>query len=322
MSEPHEMEPQDQTMLATGHWPASERRMGLGLMVPISEGAAFGETPHFRDMVEMARVATDVGFDALWFADHFTFGSVEEGYRGVWDCWTMMAGVAAATEKIQIGSLVASTGYRTPGVIAKMSEAIDDISDGRFILGLGAGWHEPEYEMFGLPFDHRVSRFDEAIRIIQPLLRAGEADVQGEFFQANAAVNVPRGPQTSGPPILVGSNGPRMLRLLARYADAWNTVWHKDTTRLRDQLVKVDEACLDVGRDPATLVRTVGGNIAMEGYLGRRPDPIEGDDDAKAETIAAFRDLGIRHLICGLDPCTPASIEAFAPVIERLDRTT
>jgi alkanesulfonate monooxygenase SsuD/methylene tetrahydromethanopterin reductase-like flavin-dependent oxidoreductase (luciferase family) len=320
MSEGHDVAPGDQALLATGHWPASERKMGLGLMLPVSEGAAFGDTPHFRDMVEMARVAKDVGFEALWFADHFTFGNAEEGWRGVWDCWTMMAGVAAASEGLQIGSLVACTGYRNPGVIAKMAEAIDDISDGRFILGLGAGWHQPEYEMFGLPFDHRVSRFEEAIRIIQPLLRTGEADVQGRFFQANGALNRPRGPRPAGPPILVGSRGPRMLRLLAQYADAWNTVWHKDTSRIPEQLEQLDEACLEVGRDPATLVRTVGGNIAMEGYLGRRPDPIEGDDDAKAATIAQFADLGMRHFICGLDPCTPKSIEAFAPVIERLDR--
>src|SRR5215217_4991414 len=112
MSETKEMTPGDQALLATGHWPASARKMGLGLMLPVSEGAAFGETPHFRDMVEMTKVARDVGFEALWFADHFMFGNAEEGWRGAWDCWTMMAGVAAASEGLQIGSLVACTGYR------------------------------------------------------------------------------------------------------------------------------------------------------------------------------------------------------------------
>src|SRR5689334_3197074 len=153
-------------------WPASARSMGLGLMLPISEGSAFGGTPRFADMVEMARLAEAVGFDALWFADHLAMQLPSDpAPRGVWECWTMMAGVAAATERIQIGSLVACTGFRNAGVIAKMTEAIDEISRGRFILGLGAGWHEFEYEMFDFPFDHRVSRFEDALRIIQPLLR-------------------------------------------------------------------------------------------------------------------------------------------------------
>lgn len=306
---------------AWNRWPASERKMSLGLMVPISEGAAFGGTPHFTDIVEMGRLAKEVGFEALWFADHFIFGSEEDGYRGVWECWTMMAAVAAAVPGIQIGSLVACTGFRNAGVIAKMAEVIDEVSQGRFILGLGAGWHEPEYEMFGFPFDHRVTRFEEAIEIIAPMLRTGRADVQGRFSSANRAVNLPRGPRPAGPPILVGSTSPRMLGILVRYADAWNTVWHKSAGVIPPKIEQVRRACEDYGRDFATMVLTAGGNIAMDGYRGARPDPIEGDDAAKAEAIAGFRDAGIQHYVCGLDPCTPASIARFARVIELLDQT-
>ncbi|HEU5431194.1 MAG TPA: LLM class flavin-dependent oxidoreductase [Thermomicrobiales bacterium] len=301
-------------------WPASARPMGLGLMVPISEGSAFGATPRFADIVAMARLAEAVGFDALWFADHLAMQSADEPEpRGVWECWTIMAGVAAATERIQIGSLVACTGFRNPGVIAKMTEAIDEISQGRFILGLGAGWHEPEYEMFGFPFDHRVGRFDDALHIIHPLLRQGRATFDGAYDRAEGAINRPRGPRPDGAPILVGSDGPRMLRLIARYADAWNTVWHRDPAALPPLLAAVDAACTEVGRDPATLVRTAGGNIALPGYLGVRPHPIDGDADAIADTLAGFRDLGLRHFVCGIDPCTPASIEQFGRVVERLD---
>ena len=311
-------------LMATGHWPQSEhgRAMQLGLMVPISETAAFGGTPSFADMVEMSRVAREVGFDAVWFADHFAFGARDddEGLRGVWECWTVMAGVAARTEEIQIGALVACTGFRNPGLIAKMAESIDEISGGRFILGLGAGWHQPEYDMFGFPFDHRVSRFEEAISIIQPLLRTGEADFRGTYFQANQAVNRPRGPRPSGPPILVGSSGERMLGIMARYADAWNTVWHKDPEEVIKRMSAVDRACREIGRAPETLVRTAGGNIALTGYLGRRPDPITGDTETMARSIAAFAGAGIHHFVCGLDPCTPASIKEFAPVIGALDR--
>jgi alkanesulfonate monooxygenase SsuD/methylene tetrahydromethanopterin reductase-like flavin-dependent oxidoreductase (luciferase family) len=307
--------------MATNHWVADARPMGIGLMVPISEGAAFGGTPHFTDIAEMAEVARQVGFDALWFADHFPFGTPAEGQRGMWEAFTMMAGVAARVPDITIGSLVACTGFRNPGVIAKMTESIDDISGGRFILGLGAGWHQPEFDQFGLPFDYRVSRFEDAIRIIHPLLRQGEATWEGQFYSAKDAVNRPRGPRPAGAPILIGSTGDRMLGLVAEYADAWNTVWHNDAEAVRPLMDKVDAACRHIGRDPKTLVRTAGGNIAMEGYLGRRPNPIEGDDARKAEKIAGVREAGMKHFVAGLDPCTPATIEAFGRVLELLDQS-
>lgn len=316
----HDMR-EDDELMATNHWISDTRPMGIGLMMPISEEAAFGGTPHFADIVEMAEVARDVGVDALWFADHFTMGTPADGLRGVWDAFTMMAGVAAKVPGIKIGSLVACTGYRNPGVIAKMAEAIDDISDGRFILGLGAGWHQPEYDQFGMPFDHRVTRFEEAIRIIHPLLRRGTATSNGRFYSARDAVNQPRGPRAAGAPILIGSSGDRMLDFVADYADAWNTVWHNDAESVKPLMAKVDAACERAGRDPKTLVRTVGGNVAMEGYLGRRPNPIEGDAATTAEKIAGFRDAGMKHFVSGLDPATPTSIEAFGRVIELLDKS-
>ena len=309
-------------------WPASKRPMGIGVILPIAEDSAFGGTPHFADILAMTRTAEDAGFDAVWIIDHLVFraqpGSQfqvpsDEEDRGVWECFTTMAALASATERIQIGSLVACTGFRNPGLVAKMTETIDDISGGRVILGLGAGWHEPEYDAFGFPFDHRVSRFEEALAIIQPLLRGEHVDFEGEFFQARDAVNRPRGPRPTGAPILVGSTGRRMLRIIARYADAWNTVWHGDPEAIVPEMAAVDEACRDVGRDPATLVRTAGGNVAMPGYLGKRPDPIRGTDEEIAATILRFRELGIQHFVAGLDPCTPETIAQFARVIELVD---
>jgi len=317
---------------SASRWPQSTRPMGIGAILPMAESSAFGdETPRFADVLEMTRVANDVGFDAVWIIDHFLFrnqpddqfpmpGTPDE--RGVWECFTTMAGLASATERIPIGSLVACTGFRNPGLVAKMTETIDDISDGRTILGLGAGWHKPEYDAFGYPFDHRVTRFEEAIRIIAPLLRDGHADADGAFFQAHDAVNRPRGPRPAGVPILVGSTGERMLRIIARYADAWNTVWHGSPEAVVAQMAAVDAACEEVGRDPATLVRTAGGNIAMPGYTGRRPNPIEGSDEEIAETIARFSDLGIHHFVAGLDPCTPQVIERFGRIMELVDAST
>lgn len=314
--------PDAKTVVTTPVWYASERPMSLGLMIPIGEKSHFGETPRFTDMVEMARVARNVGFEAIWFADHFSFEDADsDEVRGVWECWTMMAAVAAQVPDVQIGALVACTGFRNPGLIAKMTEAIDEISGGRFILGLGAGWHKPEYDQFGFPFDHRVSRFEDALGIIQPMLREGKADYQGRFYQANEAVNRPRGPRDTGAPILVGSSGDRMLGLIAKYADAWNTVWHSDPAKVAALLPKVDAACAAVGREPKSLIRTAGGNFAMDGYMQRRPNPVEGDADDMAARLGEFRDLGLAHFVCGLDPCTPETIRAFGDVVERLDAT-
>lgn len=305
-------------------WPQAlrpHRTMSLGVMIPISEGSHFGGLPRFKDMLEMTRIAEAVGFDAAWFADHLVIGHPDDldQQRGVWECYTTMSGVAAATDKILLGSLVACTGFRSPGLLAKVAESLDEISDGRSILGLGAGWHEPEYRMFGYGFDHRVSRFEEAVQIIHPLLRGETVSFSGTYYQGEAAVNRPVGPRPGGIPILVGTSGHRMLRISARFADAWNTVWHTDPTAVTEKMALVDAACHDVGRDPATLVRTAGGNVAADGYTGVRPDPMRGSPEEIVDKLRAFQDLGLAHFVVGLDPCTPKSLEEFARTIELFD---
>lgn len=301
-------------------WFESSRPMSLGLMMPIGEGSHFGDTPRFTDMVEMAQTAREVGIEAIWFADHFLFENAEDGSRrGVWEAFSMMAAVAAAVPDVQIGSLVACTGFRNPGLIARSAETIDEISNGRFILGLGAGWHQPEYDAFGFPWDHRVSRFEESIQIMRQMLREGTANVEGKFFQARDAINRPHGPRPGGAPILVGSSGDRMLGIIARHADAWNTVWHTDPAKAGELMAKVDAACEAEGRDPKTLIRTAGGNIAMGESLGVRPSSFEGSIAEKAAHLDAFRQLGFAHFVCGLDACTPATISAFGDVIKQFD---
>ena len=314
-------------MAEWNRWPHSDRPMGVGVMIPIAERSAFGErSVRFADMVEMAQSAEAAGYDALWLADHFLFRPpvANEGDEyGLWEAWTSAAALAQATSRIKIGLLVTCLGWRNPGMVARMTDTLDEISQGRFILGVGAGWHEPEYDAYGFPFDHRVSRFEDAITILSGLLRDGRVDHAGPYFSAQDAINRPRGPlgAKGGPPILVGSSGQRMLGLIARYADAWNTVWHKDASETADKLRALDEACAQIGRDPATIVRTAGGNIAQAGYTGARKDPIEGCDEQIAERIAGFRELGFSHFVAGLDPCTPKSIEQFALVIELVDQS-
>jgi alkanesulfonate monooxygenase SsuD/methylene tetrahydromethanopterin reductase-like flavin-dependent oxidoreductase (luciferase family) len=268
-------------------------------------------------------VATEVGFDAVWVPDHFMIRLEAEGNqtRGVWECWTVLGGLAAASARIMLVSFVTCTGFRHPALIAKLAESVDDISGGRFVLGVGAGWHQPEYDMFGLPFDHRVGRFEEALKIIHPLVREGVADFEGTYYRVEGCVNRPRGPQaaTGGIPILIGGSGPRLLRLTATYADAWNSDWKHDPEELMPTLAALDEACDKVGRDPATLVRTSSSNFALPGMTRRRPNPIVGDQAEMAAAIAGFRDLDLGHYVCGLDPCTPQSLEWFGRVIEMVD---
>jgi len=193
---------------------------------------------------------------------------------------------------------------------------IQDISGGRFILGLGAGWHKPEYDQFGIRFEPRVSQFEEALQIIHGLLRDGNANLQGDYYRANNAVNLPRSDKGDRTPILIGSSGDRMLSMLARYADAWNTCWFGSTKGVPEKIAKLDAACEAAGRDPATVVRTIGISVAGEGYTGSRPDALVGDADAQLAFLQELEDLGFRHIIIGLDPCTPQGLEVIAPVVE------
>lgn len=300
--------------------------MSLGLMLPIAEmNAIDNDSPHegFWDIVAMARLAVEIGFDMLWLPDHFILKLERHGgeARGVWDCWTTVAGVAAAVPGTPIGTMVACTGFHNPGSIAKMAEAIDDISRGNFVLGLGCGWHEDEYHMYGMPFDRRVARFEEALQIISPLVRTGRATFAGEYYQARDAVNFPRGPRwrEGGPPILFGAQKPRMMRLTARYADAWNATWSDDPQAVAGQLQRLDDACRAVGREPSSLVRTGGSQFVLD---EPRYDwsPVSGSVDEMVATMHAFADLGLRHYLATPSPCTMQTLEQFGTVIEAFDR--
>ncbi len=300
---------------ANGFWPKTRHDVSMGLGIPDSQPAPGSSYPRFNDLLELSDAAAGAGFDMLWFADHFSFPS-DEGLRGAWEAWTLIAAIAARVPEVHLGPMVACTGYRNPGVIAKMAEMIDEISGGRFILGLGAGWQKDEYRQFGLPFEPRVSRFEEAIRIIHGLLRHGEANVQGEFYQANEARNLPRGPRPEGAPILVGSSSPRMLGLLATYGDAWDTGWGGDTDGLKAKVARFETAMRDAGRDPGTVVRSVSVGFAGEGFSGDPSTVFEGSDEEKVELLDSMVAMGFGHLRISLQPMSAGAIEAFAPVIE------
>lgn len=300
------------------------RRMKLGVMPSLGENSFDGRTPRYADIQEMARAAERAGLDSFWLADHLIYRYPERDESGCWEVFTFMSAVAAVTSRITIGPLVACTSFRNPALLAKMADALDEISSGRFILGLGCGWHEPEYDAFGYPFDHRVGRFEEAMAIIAPLLRDGRVDFHGQYYEATNCVLSPRGPSPSGPKIWIGAKAPRMLELTAKYADAWNTVWHIDPAVVLERYAPLKHACAAVGRDLSTLELTAGTFV-------RLPEPgEEAKDDGKsitgtpeevAEKLQAFAEIGVTHLIVILRPSTtPAAIERFARVVEIMDR--
>jgi alkanesulfonate monooxygenase SsuD/methylene tetrahydromethanopterin reductase-like flavin-dependent oxidoreductase (luciferase family) len=280
-----------------------------------------GATPRWDDIATMARLAEDIGFDSLWFPDHLMV-HFDAGTFGAWDCWSLLAGIAAITQRVELGPAVSCMSFRNPALLAKMADTVDEISGGRLILGLGAGWHGPEYRDFGFPFDHLVSRFEEGIQIIRGLLREGHVDFDGVYHQARDCELRPRGPRRQGPPIMVGTLGPRMLRIMALYADMWTTAWVHPND-LPEQLAAVDAACADVGRDPATLERTASIAFDLPGTEARafsgNPGQATGSPEELAEIIRAFAGLGITHLTVCLSPNTPHGIEAFAPVLQLLD---
>jgi len=306
-----------------------KRPFKIGIFFPQFERPWSGETIGWNEIRAMATTAEDVGFDSVWLPDHLLFRFPNVHPQGVWDVWSLMPALAAVTKRVEIAPLVACSSFRNPALIAKMADTIDEISGGRFILGLGAGWHEPEYTAFGFPYDHRVGRFEEALQIIHSLLRTGHVDFDGRFYSARDCELRPRGPRPEGPPILIGSSSPRMMGLMAKYADFWNRDRMNDVDQLLEVEARVDAACRAAGRDPRTLGRVVGIQVDMlneqrEAFTPRQwvmsPFPLSGSSEELAEQIRAFTRARVDHLIVSIDPVSPAAVEAFAPVLELLDR--
>lgn len=299
------------------------RRMKLGMMPSLKEDSLGGGCPRYRDIQEMAQTAEAAGFDSFWLADHVMFRNPDGTNVGQWEVFIFLSALAAATTRIQLGPLVACTSFRNPALLAKMADSLDEISDGRFILGVGCGWNEPEYTMFGWPFDHRVSRFEEAMAIIAPLLREGQVDFHGTYYEASDAVLRPRGPSPKGPPIMIGGTRPRMLGLTAKYADMYNTDTIFTPERATELWTNMQAACVEAGRDPATLEFTsfTSVRILQDGESARpNENAIVGTAAEIAATLQQFANAGVTHLVLRFEQLGIAGIERFAPVMEMLDR--
>ncbi|HEU4673258.1 MAG TPA: LLM class flavin-dependent oxidoreductase [Candidatus Limnocylindrales bacterium] len=304
--------------------PTARPTLRLGVQLPEVEYVV-----RWPDLVAMARRAEAIGLDALWLGDHLLyrgFGPDRTEARGPWEAWTTLAGLAAVTSRIRLGPLVAATAFHAPPMLAKMAATVDEISGGRLVLGLGAGWNETEFSAFGFPFDHRVARFEEAFTIVRTLLRDGAIDFEGTYYRARDCELLPR-PRAGGPPLLIGSNGPRMLRATLPYVDAWNS-WFADTGNTPDGARRlnamIDAACREVDRDPSTLRRSVAVLVRLTGGLGRAhadPEaaampPLTGSAEEIAAGLLAYAEVGIDEVQLVLDPITEASIAELTPVVE------
>ena len=281
-------------------------------------------------MLALVRRAEALGFDSVWIPDHLIIDIPRPGSRpeGAWEGWSLVAALAAATERIEIGLLVSCTAFRNPALLAKMADTVDEISGGRLILGLGAGWCEPEFRAFGYPFDHRGGRFEEALTITAGLLRTGALDYQGIYYQVRDCELRPRGPRPQGPPILVGSSstGARMLRLAARHADIWNRDFDAvnpgfdpySAADLAASQTRVDAACAEVGRDPGTLERTAGVWVDLPSAPPRGWDALTGTPEEMAAGLRVYAESGYTQVQVWLNDQTIDGIEAFAPVIMKV----
>lgn len=306
---------------------ASPRRpLRVGVQLPEVE-----RDVRWLELLDLARRAEDVGLDSIWVGDHLLYRFADGSARGPWESWTLLSALAATTSRVTLGPLVAATAFRGPAMLAKQAATLDEISGGRFVLGLGAGWNPVEFAAYGLPFDHRVARFEEAFTIVRSLLRDGYVDFAGTYYSARDCELVPRGPSAGGPPLMVGSLGERMLAATAPHLDAWNA-WYADTRNIPSGAVEAGEglstALVAAGRAPDEVARTVAVLVRLAGGTGRtmgdtsalqQVTPLAGAPEQIAEGLRGFAAVGVTEVQLVLDPITADTISSLGPVLELLD---
>ena len=288
--------------------------MKVGILLP--QAAADGAGATWADIAALARQAEDGEVDSLWLIDHFFHledGAAIGSETGYHEPWTLLSALAAVTTRVELGTLVLSTSFRPAGMLAKMAATADDVSGGRLILGLGCGWHEPEYTAFGYPFDHRVGRFEDALRTIAPLVHGERVTYLGPYQQVREAKIDPPliRPRV---PLLVAAKGERMLALTAELADQWQTAWFGlPDERYRGRRRALDGALAAAGRDPATIEITVGVDVDEAGG----PNSLPFDVGAIADGLDAWRAEGADHVQLGLRPTTPDTVATALEAIAR-----
>jgi probable F420-dependent oxidoreductase len=289
--------------------------MRIGIQLPEVEREV-----GWAEYLAMARAAEEAGFDSIWIGDHLLYRGDGRPERGPREAWTLLSALAAVTERVALGPLVACANFHPPGLIAKMAATISEVSGGRFVLALGAGWNEAEFRAFGIPYDHRVGRFEEAFAIIRGLLDGERVTLRGRFWQAEDAVLLPA--PARRPKLMIGSNGPRMLSIALPYADAWNT-WYDDYGNDAEGFAALNErisaAARDAGRDPAEIERTACMLVALDRSSGERPitpeaPALEGPPERMAAALVEMAEAGADEVILVATPITERSIRALGEV--------
>ncbi len=279
--------------------------------------------PTWESISERARVADEAGFDMFVFEDALLYRG-EEATNGLWESMVVAGALAATTTRINFGQSVVNSPYRSPAMVASMATTLDEISGGRYVLGIGAGnTEDSDYDAFGFPKDYRYSRFAEAIRIIHALLKDGAVDFEGEFYTVKESELVLRGPSPEGPPINIAAGSPKMLGLVARYADQWNWGGWDETleelaARFEPILETLQLACEELDRDPSTIYRTFDLYTVAPGGLEGESERnlVAGSDEEIAEHILALGELGFEEVRCDVLPRTTDAIEAMQPVVD------
>jgi probable F420-dependent oxidoreductase len=297
------------------------RPLRVGLQLPEVER----HVP-WAEYVALARAAERAGFDSIWLGDHLLYREDDRPERGPPEVWTALAGLAAVTRRVRLGPLVACAGFHPPAVLAKMAAGVDAISGGRLVLGLGSGWNEGEFRAFGIPFDHRVSRFEEAFAIIRGLLAGERVTLAGRWWQVEDAVLLPA--PARRPPLMIGSGGSRTLGFTLPHVEAWNT-WYVDygntAAGFETLNARITAAARDAGRAPEAVERSACVLVVLDRAAAERPllpdvPPVEADAEGIAQALRDLADAGADEAILVVSPITLASVERLAETLMVLDR--
>ena len=296
------------------------RPLRIGVQLPEVERLV-----RWPEYAAMARAAEEVGFDSVWVGDHLLYRGGGRPERGPWDAWTLLAGLAGATERVTLGPLVACTAFSRPGVLARTAAAVDELSGGRLVVALGAGWNETEFRAFGIPFDHRIARFTEAFEIIRRLLGGERVTFTGVYEAVADAVLLPA--PARRPQLMVGASSLRMLDATLPYVDAWN-IWYEWYGNTPDGFAAanrtVDERARLAGRDPLAIVRSACVLVVLDSAAGERPlsegvRPLEGSAGRVAAGLRDLAEAGANEAILVVSPINERSIRVLGEALAALD---